>query len=153
ASLLSASDPQPKDGPVKTAVAARGYLEAMDVQFTTNRGGEVIAALVHCTSDLTDADMALFPHFPRLEKLNAVGPQVSDDGLDHLKDRGELAELILYRGHFTEVGMAHLKGVKKLRTLRLSRARLTDKGLEQLACVKGLECLILPANKVTPAGL
>jgi hypothetical protein len=155
-SPLSAQEPKvvtPIPKQISPPSAARVYLEAMEVSFTTNSDGEVIGAVVHCTSDITDADVSLFRHFPKLEKLNIVGPEVTDAGLAHLKDLPELKDLSLYRGHFTEVGMAHLKEVGKLRRLTLIRGELTDKGLEQLAGVKTLEHLVLPGNKVTARGL
>lgn len=156
-SSVSAQEPKaaplPAPKPISPPRAARIYLEAMDVTFTTDPAGEVVAALVHCTSDLTDADVSLFRHFSKLEKLNIVGPEVTDAGLAHLKELPELKELNLYRDHFTGAGMAHLKGVKNLRRLTLVRSDLTDKDLEQLAGVKSLESLTLPGYKVTARGL
>jgi hypothetical protein len=145
--------PVPVANQISPPSAARIYLEAMEVSFTTNSAGEVVEAIVHCTSDLTDADVALFRHFPKLEKLNIVGTEVTDAGLAHLKDLPELKDLSLYRDHFTEVGMSHLKELRKLRRLSLTRSEPTDKGLEQLAGVKTLENLVLPGNKVTARGL
>jgi hypothetical protein len=136
-SSLSAQEPKPAPIPVPKPIsspsAARIYLEAMDVTFTTDPAGEVVAALVRCTSDLTDADVSLFRHFPKLEKLNIVGDSATDAGLAHLKELPELKELSLYRDHFTGAGMAHLKDVKNLQRLTLLRSDLTDKDLEPLA--------------------
>jgi len=91
-------------GDKSPASAARDYLEAMEVAFATNPAGDITGAVVHCTSDLTDADVALFRHFPKLERLNVVGDEVTDAGLVHLKELPELKDLSLYRDHFTGPG-------------------------------------------------
>jgi hypothetical protein len=154
-SSLSAQEPKaapiPVPKPISPPSAARIYLEAVDVTFTTNSDGEVVEAVVRCISDLTD--VALFRHFPKLEKLNIVGDSVTNAGLAHLKELPELKELSLCRDHFTGVGMARLKDVKNLRRLTLIRSDLTDKDLEQLASVKTLEHMVLSGSKVTARGL
>lgn len=139
--------------PPSPAKAARDYLAALEVKFTADGAGEVTGAMIHCTSDLTDADLALFHLFPELERLTVVGTRVTDDGLAHLKHLPELQDLTLYREHFTAAGMAHLKGVKKLRRLTLTRAEPTDDWFLQLAGVKGLEYLAVSGQKVTTTEL
>jgi hypothetical protein len=151
APLLAADEPA---GPLlPPAVPARAYLESLEVEFTFNKAGDVVAALVHCTSDANDDDMALLRHFPKLEKVRVVGTEVTDAGLVHMKNIPELKELILYREHFTDAGMAHLKDAKKLRKLTLTRARLNEKGVERLAAIPRLEELELSGHGFTAGRL
>jgi len=67
---------------------------------------------------ITDAGLATL-RIPSLKMLNLRGTQITDAGLEHLKQLPQLQELNLVRTGITDDGLRHLGRLKQLTTLHL----------------------------------
>ena len=81
------------------------------------------------------------------------GKDVTDDGLAHLKEVGNLVWLNLRGTKITDAGLKHLSEIKTLNRLHLEKTAITDAGLSHLAGLENLEYLNIYGTKVTDAGL
>jgi hypothetical protein len=156
--------------------------------------------LAICCPNVTAKSIAILPRLPRLkelyvwprseaeirsisecanlEVLNLFG-LVSDEGLEHLAQMGNLRELTLTEASslvsLTSRGLAHLNhlanlesldvtapigdndlaqltGLSRLRTISLRRNSITDAGLVHLEALPSLNAVVLDRTQVTPAG-
>jgi hypothetical protein len=64
--------------------------------------------------------------------LNLLGANVTDAGLDSLRELTNLEELNLYRTQITNAGVEKLKGLPRLRELDLRYTRVTGGGIASL---------------------
>ena len=80
-------------------------------------------------------------------------PQVTDDGLEHLKRFSQLQALGLSDTKVTDAGLEHLKGLSQLQQLWLGGTRVTSSGLEHLKGLNQLKGLYLDGTKVTDEGV
>src|SRR5215469_7084776 len=78
-------------------------------------------------------------YFDDVIEVQLSGSKVTDDGLVHLRDIGNLQRLNLYGTNITGAGFAHSHGLTNLRWLNLNRTRFTDVGLSHLDGLTGLE--------------
>ena len=93
-------------------------------------------------------------HHGEAVMVNLYGTQITDDGLQDLKELVFLEKLQL-RGcrNFTDAGLKHLRGLAKLGFVNLWGTPVTDIGLEHLRELAGLKTLLLGDTSVTDAGL
>ena len=86
--------------------------------------------------------------------VNLYGTQITDDGLQHLKELAFLEKLQL-RGcrNFTDAGLEHWGGLAGLKTLLIGHTCITDAGLEDLKGLTNLETLDLSTTRVTEEGV
>jgi hypothetical protein len=84
----------------------------------------------------TDWPFWIARHFRRVETAVIPGPQVTDAGLEHLKELTDLRRLDLDGSQVTDAGLQRLKGLTNLIQLELSDTQVTDAGLEHLLGVR-----------------
>ncbi len=84
--------------------------------------------------------------------LNLRGTEVTDKGLEQLKDLKSLVRLHLERSKITDAGLAHLAGLENLEYLNLYGVEVTDAGVQSLAGLKKLKRLYVWQTKVTEEG-
>ena len=68
----------------------------------------------------------------KLRRLNLQSANVTDAGIDVLKNMPELEELSLYRTKVSNAGLAKLSGLKNLRSVDLRYSRVTSSGVREL---------------------
>jgi hypothetical protein len=84
--------------------------------------------------------------------LNLRGTEVTDKGLESLKDLKSLVRLHLERTKVTDAGLPNLAGLDNLEYLNLYGTEITDAGLQSLAGLKKLKKLYVWQTKVTEEG-
>ena len=101
-----------------------------------------------------------FAHLKRLTKLKTLdlssffgNENVTDAGLEQLKDLKQLQMLSVIKLNITDAGLQHLKQHPALKDLYLQNTKITDAGLEHLKGLSNLEALHLEETKVTDAGV
>jgi len=99
---------------------------------------------------LKDQDLLIF-HEITFVSLN--GEDVTDEGLEHLKNLTALEGLYLSAAQITDAGLEHLKNLTALNRLDLSNTQITGAGLEHLNNLSTLEGLYLRGAQITDAGL
>ncbi len=104
-------------------------------------------------TQVSDAGVECLKDLKLLNHLNLSGTQVSDAGLEILKELPNLGVLDLSKTQVSDVGIEHLEGVTNLRILYLSNTQVSDKGLESLKGLTNLEWLYLNQTQVSDQGL
>lgn len=84
--------------------------------------------------------------------LNLRGTEVTDKGLEQLKDLKSLVRLHLERTKITDAGLANLAALENLEYLNLYGVEVTDAGVQSLAGLKKLKRLYVWQTKVTEEG-
>ena len=79
--------------------------------------------------------------------------EVTDAGLECLKELSQLQLLDLDHTQVTDAGLASLKGLTNLQLLDLEHTQVTDAGLASLKGLTKLQSLNLEFTKVTDAGM
>lgn len=93
-----------------------------------------------------------------LRKLHVNSAQITEAGLDHLKNLSNLRQLELLplgngEGWLTDNGMASLKNLVNLRELNLFWERVTDNGLSHIRRMSKLNSLTLDGTPISYLGL
>ena len=104
-------------------------------------------------TEVTDSGLEHLKELKSLRVLNLNGTKVTGSGFVHLKKMKRLQYLLLGSLTVTDVGMEHLKELKSLRCLNLNATLVTDAGLRHLKGLKKMEDLYLSSTKVTDSGL
>jgi hypothetical protein len=78
---------------------------------------------------------------------------LTDAGLERLKDLTQLRGLSIFHTQITDAGLVHLQGLTQLRELSLNGTQITDAGLEHLQGLTHLQELWLRGSKITDAGM
>ena len=87
----------------------------------------------------------------KLRRLNLQSANVTDEGIDVLKNMSELEELSLYRTKVTNAGLVKLSGLKKLRLVDLRYSRVTSSGARDMAAaLPKAEILVLESSNREP---
>lgn len=136
--------------------AAIKALEEIGVTLTKDAAGSVVA--VNCgtsTREVKDEDLPHLKGFPYLATLSLEKSEVSDKGLEILKDLPPITRLGLRRcSKMTDAALANLQYTPKLRVLELLYTFTSDAGLDEVAKLKELQALDLRGcNYITDAGL
>ena len=84
--------------------------------------------------------------------LNLRGTEVTDKGLEQIKDLKSLVRLHLERTKITDAGLAQLAALENLEYLNLYGTETTDAGLQSLAGLKKLKRIYVWQTKVTEEG-
>src|SRR5207249_2570620 len=84
-----------------------------------------------------------------LKMLELTQIQVTDAGLEAVKDLPNLERLYVYEAPITGPGLKHLRGLTKLETLLLRGTKLNDDGLRNLEGLSGLRLLDLSDSTST----
>jgi Leucine Rich Repeat (LRR) protein len=87
-----------------------------------------------------------------LYSLNLRGTEITDKGLEYLKDAKSLTRLHLERTKITDAGLANLAGLESLEYLNLYGTEVSDAGVQSLAGLKNLKRLYVWQTKVTEEG-
>ncbi len=87
-----------------------------------------------------------------IHALNLGKTEVTDKGLEHLKDLKSLVSLNLKESKITDAGLAHLVGLENLEYLNIYGTAVTDAGVQSLAGLKNLKRLYVWQTKVTEEG-
>jgi serine/threonine protein kinase/formylglycine-generating enzyme required for sulfatase activity/Leucine-rich repeat (LRR) protein len=115
--------------------------------------------LVHLTqlnlrsTNVGDADMAVFKDCNDLTDLRLDFTQVGDAGLVHFKGCKNLSSLNLASTQVGDAGLAHFKDCKNLTHLYLVGTKVSDTGLAHFKDCKNLTDLRLGGTQVGDAGL
>ena len=99
--------------------------------------------------NVTNAGLERLKDLKNLRSLVLSGSNVTNAGLERLKDLKNLEMLFLYDTQVTDAGLEHLKGLTTLDTVYLSGTRVTDAGLEHLEGMTNLEILDLFGTQFT----
>ncbi|MFI5384877.1 MAG: leucine-rich repeat domain-containing protein [Fimbriimonadales bacterium] len=102
---------------------------------------------------ITDGAMKTVAGFEHLTELVVNGTQVTDAGIQELKNLHSLKRLALADSRITDAGLRVLANFANLDTLILSGTQVTDGGLSALRGLKSLKLLILTDTEVTDAGM
>ena len=96
-------------------------------------------------------------HVGKIDSLRELlffhAPNITDEGLEHLKDLKGLAVLRLSHTGITDAGLADLQDFPELRTLILDGTAVTDSGLRQLESIPELSVLLLRGTAVSDTGI
>ena len=87
-----------------------------------------------------------------INSLNLRGTEVTDKGLEQLKELKSLVRLHLERTKITDAGLAHLAALENLEYLNLYGTEITDAGVQSLAGSKKLKRLYVWQTKMTEEG-
>jgi hypothetical protein len=90
---------------------------------------------------------------PRLNRLILNRTQVSDEGLTHLKEVPNLADLNLHGRPITRKGLEHLLGVRNLQALTLHGVPIADDDIEPLRDLSSLQSVSLQCTNVSKKGI
>ena len=104
-------------------------------------------------NQVTDAGLEHLKEIPHLGGLYLAGTNVSDAGLEHLEGLTQLGWLDLSDMKVSDAGLQHLRKLTQLQMLWLSGTRVTDVGLDGLKALPQLRVLALGGTKVSDAGL
>ena len=120
---------------------------------------ERIARLDHVThlnlegsKGLTDAGLRALARLPRLRHLDLSGCQISDRGLEALRQVAALETIVLAWTPITDAGVVHLAACENLRVVDLSGTQTGDGAIRVLLGKPGL-AHFKSGNGVTDAGL
>ena len=83
-----------------------------------------------------------------MKKLNLLGADITDAGLDHLEEMKDLEVLNLYRTKVSNAGLERLKALTNLREVDLRYSRATGAGIESLRTALPDARLYLPGVRV-----
>lgn len=108
--------------------------------------------LRHLTKLTWSKTQTLVGNQPR-PALNLRGTQVTDAGLEHLRQLTSLRLLWLDDTQVTDAGLENLTGLTNLGWLSLRHDKITDTGLEHLKGLRKLFVLKLMATEISDAGL
>ena len=103
--------------------------------------------------DVTDEGLQYVRELTGLERLSFSELPITDDGLKHFEDLTRLKMLLLQDCNVTGSGLVHVKGATNLERLSLRGTKLNDKGLMNLAFTTQLWDVNLERTDITDAGL
>ena len=104
-------------------------------------------------SNITDVGLEQIKELTNLEALNLYGTKVTDSGLRHLQGMEKLESLVLAHDNFSDAGLRYLRHLRGLRVLNLNGARITDAGLVHLYELENLQVVLLGDTQVTTEGV
>ena len=104
------------------------------------------------SDNVTDADLATVGGLSRLRHLHLASSQVTDAGLQHLAALTELRELGIESTTVSDAGLKHLAGLDKIWSLRLLCTQIGDEGVLSLAPSQ-LQVVVLKDCQVGDRGL
>jgi Leucine-rich repeat (LRR) protein len=100
-----------------------------------------------------DADLARIRGLSHLKELILTDANVTDIGLESLRDLRQLEGLWLSGSQISDKGLINLAGLNHLRVLCFYDTEITDDGLKELQRLRQLHTLVLRNTKVTDSGL
>jgi hypothetical protein len=103
--------------------------------------------------DLTDEGLEHIAQLGNVVLLNLRGTKITNAGLVHLKGLTKLRELHLEQTDVGDDGLVNLSGMTNLKYLNLYGTSVTDKGLQHLAGLNKLKCLYVWQTEVTDEGV
>ena len=120
-----------------------------------NEQGQVTGiTFVHYETRVTDETFELLKPLRYLEDLTVSGGDVTDEGLQHIKDLQNLKRLALINTRISAWGLGrHLGGLKQLESLNVSGSDITDEGLLTWEEFDRLKHLDLSNTGITDTGL
>ena len=119
-------------------------------------GNSDIIALNLDKTKLTDVGLARINTLwgKSLKSLSVTRcPGVTDTGMAHIREMGQLQVLFMYDTSVTDTGLAQLSGLTDLIILATGGSRVTDAGLAHLHDLGRLQILSISESPVTDAGL
>ena len=105
-----------------------------------------------CTQ-VTDAGVERLKEFTKLQELDLGATAVTDSGLRHLKGLAQLNYLGLVGDQITDDGLPRIEGLTRLMRLNLNDTKVSNAGLESLKRLTNLKELYLLGTQVTDAGV
>lgn len=105
-------------------------------------------------SKVTTKQIRLLSELSAIESLSLQGQShLGDQDLSHVCRIGSLRTLCLWDTQVSDDGIEQLKNLTTLKMLGLSRTKITDASVDSLAKLKQLELLELDGTRVTKAGV
>jgi hypothetical protein len=142
------------DGTELTKEELSALFNGSATSVTLGKDGDmpVIGFVIYPKGGNADPALAKLKVCKQVRKAEVGGKaDMSDKGLECLKDMTEMEALKIGAGKFTEKGLANLKGMTKLKTLELAVPD-TGEGLDFLKECKDLKVVKLTGTKITDAG-
>ncbi len=102
---------------------------------------------------ITDEGIAYLGRLRRLRMLSLDVPSMTGQGLEGLRDLGELDYLVIRSGGVTDDDLKHLSSMSKLQRLHLIGATIDGSGFRHLTSLPALENLVLECRGVTDEGI
>jgi hypothetical protein len=107
---------------------------------------------------LSDAGVAHLAPLVNLKSLDLQGHEISDAGLESLRDLKKLQQLYVEGGEepneqITDEGIDFIASLPNLERLTITRASATDSGIQRLSDLKKLKELYLTSPTVSSAAL
>jgi hypothetical protein len=119
----------------------------------TIRGSDNIDAVDLAHADATDEDLDWLARADRLKRLVLSGSQVTDSGMERLRDLTRLEDLDLRGTEVGDEGLSLLSNVRSIRNLSLAGGKVTDDGLDHLAQMTKLKNVDLSQTAIDGSGL
>ena len=106
----------------------------------------------------SDKDLECLGGFPSLRRLDITWPEITDAGLEHVRDLTNIEALDLNvffndGANVTDAGLRNLSGLTQLRFLNLGCTNVSGEGLVHLSGLMRLEELGLTKTRVADDGL
>jgi hypothetical protein len=129
----------------------------MSKDLQTDAAGNAIALNMSCLKWATDEKMRVLGDFPTIVRLRIFGgSDLTDDGLQYLKNMPNLAVIEIKSNVVTVAGLKHLCGMKSLKAVHVLSPEVTEEGLAELSEVfagRVLDRKVPPApSEVTVSG-
>jgi len=113
----------------------------------------IVELNLYYTEQITDWGIEALKNWKRLKRLNLRGTKITDTALDHLAGVTTLESLDAGFAEVTDVGLDRLAPLQNLRELTIGGNKLTDTGLQSLRQFPGLTSLSLGGSQRTDSGL
>lgn len=104
-------------------------------------------------TEVTNDDLKLLSHLPRLESVDISGGEITAAGLVHLKELQGLKRLYLNNLPITSDALAELSHLKNLDTLSLRNAGIDNNAMVHIKKLDQLNVLNLAETDITNAAL
>ena len=92
-------------------------------------------------TEISDREMRLIAHMPRIKRLEIPHSKVGDAGLAHLASLRYLETLDLSATKITDRGLRHLAHLRSLKELKLNNMDISGAGIQHLARCPQLQAL------------
>ncbi|HEY9732682.1 MAG TPA: hypothetical protein V6C89_12260 [Drouetiella sp.] len=126
---------------------------AVSDQGIANMGEIASLRCLNLPAQITDRGLEFLKNFPALTRLDLSFTRVTNEGMKQLSTLPELHELYLNDTTLGDDGLAYLQHLKSLTSLFLSGTRVSDSGLNHFDSCSQLEHLELRDTRATEIGV
>ena len=131
-------------------VADKFFGTVTTVDFATDWGTRSVTN----KSRVSDADLVLLKDLPDVKVLElGNNPELTDEGLVHLRGLRHTETLYLYRSSVKGPGLSNLEAMHNLTSLLCNMTPLTNAGMVHIGKLRGLRNLFIDNTRITDEGL